>query len=182
MRQLPKEPKDEDVGRAIDATIRRFPELVDYYIRYKEDHEDDAKRTSLKRVQYSERVFIDHAGDLATLLAAETRFYQTPGTTYAESLERIRFLKHVVEDRGGYRPFYVDGRPIEREADVHVMFDLVWLGSPSDVNREVNKGRGPADFTVSRGAADKTVIEFKLASNSQIKRNLEKQVLTLTPK
>jgi hypothetical protein len=55
------------------------------------------------------------------------------------------------------------------------MFDLVWLGSPSDVNREVNNGRGPADFTVSRGAADKTVIEFKLASNSQIKRNLEKQ-------
>ncbi len=175
MRQLPKEPKDEDVGRAIDATIRRFPELVDYYIRYKEDHEDDAKRTSLKQVRYSERVFIDHAGDLATLLAAETRFYQTPGTTYAESLERIRFLKHVVEDRGGYRLFYVDGRPIEREADVHVMFDLVWLGSPSDVNREVNNGRGPADFTVSRGAADKTVIEFKLASNSQIKRNLEKQ-------
>jgi hypothetical protein len=43
------------------------------------------------------------------------------------------------------------------------------------VNREVNNGRGPADFTVSRGSADKTVIEFKLASNSQLKRNLEKQ-------
>ncbi|HEX9640686.1 MAG TPA: hypothetical protein VGB13_05175 [Candidatus Krumholzibacteria bacterium] len=79
------------------------------------------------------------------------------------------------EDRGGYRLFYMDGRPIERESDVHVMFDLVWLGSPSDVNREVNNGRGPADFTVSRGAHDKTVIEFKLASNSQLKRNLEKQ-------
>lgn len=175
MRQLPKEPKDKDVGRAINATLRRFPALVDYYIRYKEDHEDDAKRTSLKRVQYSERVFINQAGDLANLLAAESRFYHTPGTTYIESLERLRFFKHVVEDRGGYRLFYIDGRPIEREADVHVMFDLVWLGSPSDVNREVNNGRGPADFTVSRGAADKTVIEFKLASNSQIKRNLEKQ-------
>src|SRR5690606_34060179 len=112
MRQLPKEPKDEDVTRAIDATIRKYPELVDYYIRYKEDHEDEAKRTSLKRVQYSERVFIDHAGELAHLLAVQSAFYQTPATTYLESLERIRFLKQVVEHRGGYRLFYVDGRPI----------------------------------------------------------------------
>lgn len=175
MRQLPKEPKDEDVSRAIDATIRQFPELIDYYIRYTEEHEEDAKRASLKRVQYSERVFIDHASALAHILAAATSFYEARGTTYAERLERIRFLKHVIEDRSGYRLFHVDGRPIERESDVHVMFDLVWLGSPSDVNREVNNGRGPADFTVSRGAHDKTVIEFKLASNSQIKRNLEKQ-------
>jgi hypothetical protein len=128
MRQLPKEPKDEDVTRAIDATIRRYPELVDYYIRYKEDHEDEAKRTSLKRVQYSERVFIDQAGELAHLLAVQSAFYQTPATTYLESLERIRFLKHVIEQRGDYRLFYVDGKPIERESDVHVMFDLVWSG------------------------------------------------------
>jgi len=175
LRQLPEEPSNKEVAKAIDATIRTFPALVDFYIRYKEEHEDDAKRTSLKRVQYSERVFIDQAGQLALLLARESKFYETPRNTYAESLERIQYLKHVVEDRGGYKVFYVDGRPIERESDVHVMFDLVWLGSPSDVNREVNNGRGPADFTVSRGAVDKTVIEFKLATNSQIKRNLEKQ-------
>jgi hypothetical protein len=44
------------------------------------------------------------------------------------------------------------------------------------VSREVNDGRGPADFKVSRGAADKTLVEFKLASNTQLKRNLQKQV------
>jgi hypothetical protein len=175
MGQLPKEPSDKEVTKAIDATIRRFPALIDYYIRYKEEHEDDAKRTSLKRVQYSERVFIDHASRLFNLLATETGFYENRGNTYQESLERVRFLKHVIEDRGGYKVFYVDGRPIERESDVHVLFDLVWLGSPSDVNREVNNGRGPADFSVSRGADDKTVVEFKLASNSQLRRNLEKQ-------
>jgi hypothetical protein len=32
------------------------------------------------------------------------------------------------------------------------------------------------DFTVSRGSADKSLVEFKLASNSQLKRNLENQV------
>ena len=32
------------------------------------------------------------------------------------------------------------------------------------------------DFKLSRGAVDKSLIEFKLGSNTQLKRNLEKQV------
>ncbi len=45
-----------------------------------------------------------------------------------------------------------------------------------DVNREVNNGRGPVDYSVSNGAKDKTLVEFKLASNSKLKMNLENQV------
>jgi len=45
-----------------------------------------------------------------------------------------------------------------------------------DVNREVDNGRGPVDFKISRGSKDSTLVEFKLASNSQLKRNLERQV------
>jgi hypothetical protein len=40
----------------------------------------------------------------------------------------------------------------------------------------VNDGRGPADFKASRGSKDKTIIEFKLASNTQLRRNLQHQV------
>ena len=40
----------------------------------------------------------------------------------------------------------------------------------------MNNGRGPVDFKVSRGNKDKTLIEFKLASNSKLRQNLEKQV------
>ena len=39
----------------------------------------------------------------------------------------------------------------------------------------MNDGRGPADFKVSRGSEDKTIIEFKLAKNTQLKRNLQNQ-------
>jgi len=46
------------------------------------------------------------------------------------------------------------------------------------VSREVNDGRGPVDFKVSRGSGDKTLVEFKLAGNSQLKRNLERQAET----
>lgn len=83
----------------------------------------------------------------------------------------------MVENKGGYAIFYnSNGEAMTREADVQIMFRLVWFGTPSDVSREVNDGRGPADFKISRGAADKTLVEFKLAGNSQLKRNLKKQL------
>jgi hypothetical protein len=81
----------------------------------------------------------------------------------------------MIENKGGHRIFYVKGQPIDREEDLHVMYRLTWYGSSSDVTREANDGRGPADFKISRGAKDKTLVEFKLAKNSQLKRNLEKQ-------
>jgi hypothetical protein len=35
--------------------------------------------------------------------------------------------------------------------------------------------RRPADFKISRGARDKTIIELKLASNPQLRNNLQEQ-------
>lgn len=69
-----------------------------------------------------------------------------------------------------------EGRPFANEKEVQLYFGLAFTGSPFDVNREPNNGRGPVDFAVSRGAYDKSLIEFKLGSNSQLKRNLQKQV------
>ncbi len=91
-------------------------------------------------------------------------------------MERVMFLKDVIENKDGYRIFYLKGEPIHREADLQILFRLTWFGTPSDVNREVNNGRGPVDFKISRGSADSTLVEFKLASNSRLKDNLEKQV------
>jgi hypothetical protein len=79
-------------------------------------------------------------------------------------------LKDVIENKGGHRLFYIDDKPIEREADLQILYRLVWFGTPSDVSREVDDGRGPADFKVSRGAKDKTIVEMKLAKNSHLKR------------
>ena len=56
------------------------------------------------------------------------------------------------------------------------MYRLVWYGTSLDVNREVNNGRGPVDYKVSFGKKNSTLVEFKLASNSKLKQNLEKQV------
>ena len=52
----------------------------------------------------------------------------------------------------------------------------MWRKTSFDFNAEVNNGRGPLDFKVSKGNADKTIIEFKLASNTKLKHNLQNQV------
>lgn len=59
---------------------------------------------------------------------------------------------------------------------MQIMYRLVWYATEFDVNREVNNGRGPADFKISRGSRDSALVEFKLASNSKLKKNLENQV------
>ena len=47
----------------------------------------------------------------------------------------------------------------------------------SDFGEEkITSGRGPVDFKISWGAHDKTLVEMKLAKNSQLERNLAKQV------
>jgi hypothetical protein len=56
------------------------------------------------------------------------------------------------------------------------MYRLTWFGSSFDVSREANEGRGPVDFKISKGSGDKSLVEFKLASNSKLKQNLAKQV------
>ena len=56
------------------------------------------------------------------------------------------------------------------------MFRLTWCASESDVSPETNAGRGPVDFKISRGASDKTLVEFKLASNPKLEQNLANQV------
>jgi hypothetical protein len=68
------------------------------------------------------------------------------------------------------------GQPFLSETEVHLVFGLVWCNTEFDVNREPNNGRGPVDFKASYGAGDKSLIEFKLGSNRQLKRNLQNQI------
>jgi len=173
---LPKDPTEKDKSSAKAATILRFPDLLEHYIRYKEDNGEKAKALSEEKVQETELVFVKNAQEIARSLYQDTGFYGLVGNTYDESRSRAKFLKDFIEFKGGYRLFYLAGKPIKRESDLQLLFRLTWIGTPSDVSREVDDGRGPADFKISRGAYDKTIIEFKLASNSQLKRNLKNQV------
>ncbi|ODS59373.1 MAG: hypothetical protein ABS36_00065 [Acidobacteria bacterium SCN 69-37] len=43
------------------------------------------------------------------------------------------------------------------------------------LTREANDGRGPADYKVSSGARDHSLVEMKLGSNPSLERNLKNQ-------
>ena len=173
---LPKKPTIKDERDAIEKTLRKFKELIDYYIREKENNGNEAIKRSADKVQEVNNRFIQNISYLVGLIAKHSPFYQTPSTTLAETFRKIEFLKQVIENQDGYKIFYVKGKAVERETDLHILFKLVWEGSPSSVDAEVNNGRGPVDFKVSRGANDKTLVEFKLATNSQLERNIKNQV------
>ena len=171
-----KKISNKDIAKAVGAVINQYPKFLDYYIKYKEDHGDQAKSISQYRVQEVYNLFVEKLSSFIIQLSEKTNFYKTNGNTLSESCQRAMFLKDVIENKDGYRIFYVKGKPIKREADIHIMFRLTWFASSSDVSRETNEGRGPVDFKISRGAFDKTLIEFKLASNSKLTQNLAKQV------
>ena len=173
---LPDDASSGDEKEARSEVISTFPQLIEYYIRYKEDRGHEAEALSDQKVAESERLYIEQVRTFAEQLRAETDFYKRGGHTLPEARARVHFLKDVIENKGGHRLFFADGKPIRRESDLQLLFRLTWFAAVSDVSREVNDGRGPADFKISRGALDKSLVEFKLASNSKLKRNLERQL------
>ena len=171
-----KQPSQEDIAKAVFNTIEKYPYILDYFLKHKEETGDQAQDISKARVAEVYSLFVEEVSVIIAKLSEETEFYETPKDTLESAYQRVLFLKNVVENKDGYRVFYKDGNPIKREADVHVMYRLTWYAAPEAVSREANEGRGPVDFVVSNGAKDKSLVEFKLASNSKLKQNLESQV------
>jgi hypothetical protein len=117
--------------------------------------------------------FVQQVERVVALLGEHTKFYSEPTDSYESALKRAHYLKDVIEHNDGWRIFYLNGEPITREKDIHVLYRLTWFASAFDVNSEANSGRGPVDFAISKGSANKALVEFKLASNSQLAAELE---------
>lgn len=174
--KLGPEPDAKRRREAAADTIMRFPELIDRYIRLQEDTGDAAESVSSSKVADTRRVLIEQMKEAISDLEGRTEFYNKPWTSYDECLARAQYFKAYIEDNDGYRLLNRAGQPFTTENEVQLAFGLVWCNTDFDINREPNNGRGPVDFKASYGAGDKSLIEFKLGSNSQLKRNLEKQV------
>jgi len=173
---LPKDPTQKDINKAKLQTVNNFPQLLDYYIRYKEQNGDSANASSTYKVKEAEYQYIQQIQALSEDLLKKSGFYASKGRTYDEALQRAEFLKDVIENKDGYKYLYHQGKPIENENDLQILYRLTWFATDLDVNREVNNGRGPVDYKVSKGSKDKTVVEFKLARNTKLEANLKNQV------
>jgi len=174
---LGDKPTAKDKARAASATIHKFHELIDLYIKLKEDSGDEAEAVSREKITALYDSLVVQVRDTIPDLDSKSEFYRKPWTSYEEVLQRVKLFKHYVEHEDGYLVVNRDnGANFASEKEVQLFFGLIWCKSEFDINREPNNGRGPVDFKVSYGSGDKSLIEFKLARNTALRRNLQNQV------
>ena len=174
---LPKNAKQKDIDYAKTRTIYDFPDFIPAYIKYKEENGEKATAISSQKVTKVKKQYIEGVRRFQSLLSEQTEFYKEENNSYEESLRRVAYLKQVIENNDGYKLFYDKRKQVvSTEKDLQLLFRFVWYGTIFSVDSEVNNGRGPVDYKISKGAKNSTLVEFKLASNAKIKQNLEHQV------
>ena len=175
--RLSDKPAARERAKAAEETIAEFRQLVDIYIRLQEDTGHRAEAISLEKTRSTYNALVAQVRATIPDLEAKTSFYEKPWTSYKEARSRVLEFKNYVENKDGYKLINRgNGQPFSSEKDVQLFFGLIWCNTDFDVNREPNNGRGPVDFKVSYGSGDKSLIEFKLAKSSSLRRNLERQV------
>lgn len=102
-RRLGDSPNAKQWREAAEATIERFPLLIDYYIARQEKSGSQARAVSAKRVDDTQRVLVDGVREVIDALDKRGGFYNLPNGSYAECLTRIQAFKHYVEHQDGYK-------------------------------------------------------------------------------
>lgn len=175
--RLSSAPTPKEVKEARAKVFRAFPWMVDLYIKLKEDSREEATATSAAKTADVRSVLVVQVQAAANDIAGKTDLFTKPVTSLDEARAAVATFKHYVEHQDGYTVINRGGgQPFATEKEVQAFFGLLLAPSRFDVNREPNNGRGPVDFKISAGAYDKSLIEFKLAKSSSLKRNLERQV------
>lgn len=181
MRQIDERTKANERKEAALRTLAAHPEVLNVYIRMKEEDAPQAHVQSNAKVKMTHAQFVENVQQLALQLQEHRKLLpRQDGDVSEDAMEearrRVVFLKHVIEKNDGFRLFYVDGKPVKRESDLQTMFRLTWCATAFDVNAEVNNGRGPVDYKISQGKKNAGLVEFKLASNTSLEINLRNQV------
>ena len=92
----------------------------------------------------------------------------------------IATFKNYVENQGGWDLIHNDdGTPKSEAACQRLFLGIVrhyCKANNIDISPEVNIGRGPVDFKLSRGVEFRALIEMKLANNTKFWNGLKKQL------
>ncbi|MFN6536171.1 MAG: TIR domain-containing protein [Nostoc sp. EkiNYC01] len=177
LRVLPNDSKakKEEIQAAINLAVDKFPDVIDYYIRLKEEEGNKAVSIAEERVAEVKSLFVEQISRLVNEYLKPIGFYQSPGNTYFEAKERILLLKDVVENKGGYKFFYVNDKPLKLEKDLQLFYRLIWFSTAYDVSRELSDECESVDFKALHSKTEKTLVEFKLGKNPQLESYLAKQ-------
>jgi hypothetical protein len=152
---------------AMLKTVWEYPEIIDYYIKFKEQKKGDALKSHIADPE-SINFFFDATAIQEEFVSQSFKRL----LSFGDCVARIDFFKKTLESNS--KDLYLKGKPLQ-ENQLRLMFKNVTYGSLFDYNSEVNNGRGPIDFIISYGSQDKTGLELKRASNSKLKKNLLNQ-------
>lgn len=152
---------------ALQKTLYHYPQLIDYYIKGKELTKNQALKTHIANPEG-----INFHFDTTTIQSIIIAQQYGKLTSLDDCIARIKFFKQTLESNS--KDLYIKDVPLQ-EKQLQLMFKMTTYQSMFDYNSEVNNGRGPIDFSISYGHADKVGLELKLASSSKLKKNLTNQ-------
>ena len=157
----------EDENNVKMATIREFPSIIDYYIKEAETNFKSACKLSRDKVNYVGNTLANLANKIINELAS-TNFYQLSNLTYEDGLKKVSLIKDLFQHTDISRYFFRgDVSKIKREEDLELIFRLVFYGVVSSIDSE----------TINiKKSINKSLIEFKIASNPKLKQNLKHQL------
>ena len=156
---------EKDAFREI---VKEFPELYDYYIKLREADTEEIQLQCLQELNKQLERLLLSSKKLISIFWDNGYTTDESLSAREEAQSRLAFFKHIIEDCDGYKNLYVNGERIAKENDLQRLFRFVWYGTKYKVDAEVNNGRGQADFIVSVGQNNQNIVEFKLASNSNL--------------
>lgn len=166
-KQPEKDYSKKSKTNALIKTVWEYPQMLDYYIKFKEQKKSDALRWHVADPE-NVNFFLD-----TSVIQKEIRDKNFGKlTSFDDCIARISFFKKTLESNS--RSLYIKQKPLQ-EKQLQLMFKMATYNSLFDYNSEVNNGRGPIDFIISFGSKDKIGLELKLASNTKLKQNLLNQ-------
>lgn len=163
--------------KALIETAKKYPVILEYYIKHKEEEGSPVVIRNTEDVSLIKDIFYSEARKIVSELKNETDFYKVPLSSFDEVVKKVKIFRHYLEDRNNCRIFW-DRETLKKvkEDDIGILLDLIFNESLFSVDNQVNNGRGPVDVKVSMGKKDNTLIEIKLASNTQMSKNLKNQL------
>ena len=171
-----KKPSKKDKKAAITKVIEKFPEILDLYIKTKEEGKNEAKTLVEEDVESVESFFVKNIVKLVALLNDNNFYDFSIDLSYESIKNRIGILKNAIEEKEGFHAFYHQGNHIKREKELQLIQKLVWYASPKTPDNQQDYQENFSKIVIYRGKRDKNKFSFKLASNNKLKDYLIKHV------
>lgn len=152
----------KEFNNKINDLIKRYPQLIDYYIKSKEDNSTEAIKSNKEFVKELNLLFDVNCNAIIDLLKDKTDFYDFKDIDNPSIIiKRINALKYVIEELGASEYLYINNKTIDSNL-IDLLFKRIWYaGKPKESDkRYVNY-----------------VLEFKKAFNSPIENNIQNRYL-----